>query len=147
MADAEQVEEEVEEQIEQKFGLTLPVSRIDRQIRKAFPGKRVSAGTAVYVTAAVEAILTELVTESEKNRAASKKSLKSIDRRTFIAVCRASPDIGRFFRNFVFAPKKAIRVQRCNLLNAADAAVAAEKKKASKREKEEKKAVPGIDEE
>jgi histone H3/H4 len=126
--------------------LVLPVPRIDRAIRKAFAGKRVSAGSAVYATAALEAIFAEVVRAAEEKRAGIRKGPKSIDRKILVAAVRTNPTLGKLFRSYTFAPDKSIRVKRDLLLTKADKEAAQKKRAEAKAKKDGKAAVPAVDE-
>jgi histone H3/H4 len=126
---------------------TLPVPRIDRALRKHFAGKRVSAGTSVYATAALEAIFAEVVRTADEKRMAAKGKAKRIDRKMLISAVRSNPALARLFRNYAFAPESAIKIKREALMTKADKEVAMKRRESEKQEKQEKQAVPGVDEE
>lgn len=139
---------QTEEQPEEiQMQSALPVSRIDKAIRKNFVGKRVSSSTSVYTTAALDAVFFEIVRASEEKRAGIRKGPKSIDRRTLVAAVRSSPELGRLFRSYVFAPEKAIKIKRDVLLTKNDKEAAKKKREEVASERRKKAAVPGIDEE
>ena len=125
----------------------LPVPRIDRALRKHFAGKRVSAGTSVYATAALEAIFEEVVRAADEKRSATKGKAKRIDRKMMISAVRSNPALARLFRNYAFAPESSIKIKRDALLTKADKEIMIKKRDAEKAEKKEKQAVPGVDEE
>lgn len=124
----------------------LPTPRIDRLIRKAFLGKRVSAGTSVYATAALEHVFAEIVRAAEGKRSHMKRGPKAIDRRILVAAIRTDPSLSRLFRGYTFAPEKAIKIKKEVLLTKADKSAAMEKREANKSKKAELAAVPAVDE-
>jgi histone H3/H4 len=138
---------EVESVPETTKKMVLPVPRIDRALRKHFAGKRVSAGTSVYATAALEAIFAEVVRAADEKRISAKGKAKRIDRKMLISAVRSNPALARLFRNYAFAPESAIKIKREALLTKADKEVAMKKRESEKAEKAEKQAVPGVDEE
>ena len=125
----------------------LPVARVDKTIRNAFPGKRVSSGTSVYTTAALDAIFSEIVRVADEKRASNRKGPKSIDRKTLAAAIRMHPELGRLFRSYVFVPSGSIKVKGDMLLTKADKEVVKEKREKAAAEKQQRKEVPGVDEE
>jgi histone H3/H4 len=137
---------EVESVPETTKKMVLPVPRIDRALRKHFAGKRVSAGTSVYATAALEAIFAEVVRAADEKRISAKGKAKRIDRKMLISAVRSNPALARLFRNYAFAPESAIKIKRDALLTKADKEVAMKKRDAEKAEKAEKQAVPAVDE-
>lgn len=124
----------------------LPVSRVDKCIRKAFPGKRVSTGMSVYTTAALDAVFSEIVRAAEEKRAGNRKGPKGIDRKTLAAAIRTHPELGRMLRSYVFLPTGAIKVKGDMLLTKADKEAAKEKRLKAAAEKKERENVPGVDE-
>ena len=137
---------EVESVPETTKKMVLPVPRVDRALRKHFAGKRVSAGTSVYATAALEAIFAEVVRSADEKRISAKGKAKRIDRKMLISAVRSNPALARLFRNYAFAPESSIKIKRDALLTRADKEVAMKKRDAEKAEKTEKKAVPAVDE-
>ena len=125
----------------------LPTPRIDRAIRKVFAGKRVSGGSAVYATAALEAIMSEVVRSAEAKRAGIPKGPKSIDLETLIAGVRTNPALGKLFRSYTFAGNKFVKVKKDALLTKADKETASKKRALEKATKAERAAVPAVDEE
>ena len=126
---------------------TLPTPRIDRAMRKHFAGKRVSAGSSIYATAALEAIFFEIVRAADEKRTLAKGRIKRIDRKMLISAVRSNPGLARLFRNYAFAPESAIKIKKEALLTKADKEVAMKKRESEKKEKKEKAAVPAVDEE
>lgn len=124
----------------------LPVPRIDRALRRAFPSKRVSQGTSVYTAAALEFVLSEIVRVSESKRASMKKPSKAIDRKVLMAAVRMDPNLSRIFRNYSFVPGKPVKIQKFQLLTKADKEAHNAKREAAKEARKAKKAVPGVDE-
>lgn len=138
---------EVDEGSEEiQMASVLPVARVDKTIRKAFPGRRVSSGTSVYATAALDAIFSEIVRAAEEKRAGNRKGPKSIDRKTLAAAVRIHPELGRLFRSYVFAPSGSIKVKADLLLTKADKEAAKQKRAKAAEEKKERASVPGVDE-
>jgi len=135
-----------EPQVESKNASILSIPRIDRAIRKAFPSKRVSAGSAVYATAAIELILNEVVYSAENKRVGIKRGPKAIDRKILIAAVRTNPELGKLFRSYAFSAEKSIRVKNDALLTKSDKESAMAKRLAEKAQKAEKAAVPAVDE-
>lgn len=127
--------------------MVLPVPRIERSIRKAFPSKRVSAGAAVYTTAALEHILKTIIDECETKRTSIKKAPKSIDRKILVSSVRSHPALCRLFRNYTFLPEKAIKLKKETLMTKADKLVDIAKRNASKEARKKKSTVPAVDEE
>jgi len=127
--------------------MVLPVPRVDRALRKHFAGKRVSAGTSVYATAALETIFAEIVRAADEKRSAAKGKAKRIDRKMLISAVRSNPELARLFRNYAFAPESSIKIKRESLMTKADKEIAMKKRESEKAEKKEKAAVPGVDEE
>ena len=139
---------EVEDGSEEiQMASVLPVARIDKTIRNAFPGKRVSTGTSVYTTAALDAIFSAIVRAADEKRAGSRKGPKGIDRKTLAAAIRMHPELGRLFRSYVFLPSGSIKVKGDMLLTKADKETLKRKRESIAAEKEKRKAVPGVDEE
>ena len=124
----------------------LPTPRIDRCIRKAFPGKRVSSGSAVYATAVLEHIFNEVVRSAEAKRSALRKAPKAIDRKMLIAAVRTNPALGKLFRSYTFAANNSIKVKKSALLSKADRDLESKKREDAKTKKKEKQAVPAVDE-
>ena len=140
---AENDENEIDETVTSKKGI-LPVPRVDRAIRRHFAGKRVSSGSSVYATAAIEAILTEVIRAADEKRALGKA--KRIDRKALIAAVRANPGLARLFRSYAFLPDAAIKIKKDALLTKSDKEAALKKREQEKEEKKKKSAVPGVDE-
>ena len=134
-----------EEDVQVKHSI-LPIPRIDRSIRKAFAGKRVSSGSAVYATAALESIFSAVVQAAEEKRAGIRKGPKSIDRKILIAAVRTNPTIGKLFRSYTFVADKAIKIKKSTLLTKADKEAEAKKREEAKAKKDGKAAVPAVDE-
>lgn len=134
------------EQVElfKKKHLILPVSRIDRVFRKHFPGKRVSSGTAVYSTAALQTIFTKIIAAADETRANSKKRAKRIDRTMLIKAVRTTPELARLFRSYAFAPEGVIKMKMTDFLTKADKEDVQKKREAMKAEKTAQ--VPNVDE-
>jgi hypothetical protein len=119
--------------------------RIDKTIRKAFGGRRVSPGTSVYLTAALEAIADEVVQQADERRAAASKPKKAIDRLALIGATRSNPALAKLFRRFAFTSKEKTNFVADQLLTKSDRAVAQAKREASKALKLAMGAVPGVD--
>ena len=124
----------------------LPTPRIERSFRKYFAGKRVSAGTSVYATAALEAIFFEIVSAAEEKRISFKGKAKRIDRRMLISAVRTNINLARLFRNYAFAPESSIKIKKDALLTKTDKETNLKKRNEAKAEKIEKEAVPQVDE-
>jgi len=124
----------------------FPTPRIDRTIRKAFGGKRVSSGSAVYATAALESIFSEIIRAAEEKRVGIRKAPKSIDRKILIAAVRTNPNLGKLFRSYTFAADKSIKIKKFTLLTKADKEVESKKREEVRTKKNKKAAVPAVDE-
>ena len=131
-----------------KKNLVLPVSRIDRSLRKQFCGKRVSAGSAIYATSALQNIFTKIIKEAEETRQNSKKRAKRIDRVMLIKTIRNSPELARLFRSYAFAPEGTIKMKNVDFLTKLDKEVVIKKREAKKLEEAVAVAetVPNVDE-
>jgi len=124
----------------------LPVPRIDRAIRKRYGGKRVSPNSAVFTTAVLEHMFSEVLSAANAEATSSKK--KRISREHLIASIRTHPELGRFFLSYAFAPKTKVVFKADDLLNKADREVAkkAREEAQKKRSKEGSPPIPAVDE-
>jgi hypothetical protein len=143
---ATETEATVQEEEMQVAHSVFPTPRIDRAIRKAFGGKRVSSGSAVYATAALEFIFSEIVRAAEEKRAGIRKGPKAIDRKILVAAVRTNPSLGKLFRSYTFAADKSIKIKKSTLLTKADKEAEAKKREEAKAKKDGKAAVPAVDE-
>jgi len=121
----------------------LPVPRIDRVIRKRYRGRRVSPGVAVYTTAALENIFTEVIRAAKSEAVASKK--KRITKENLVAAVRTHPSLCRIFRSYAFSSAVRLPYKSVELMTKYD-------RETRLKAREEKKvqmkanAVPGVDE-
>lgn len=137
--------------------LILPKARIERQLRNAFLGKRVSAKTSGYLTAAIEHIMKQILEGLRGEVADSGK--KTATRRDFVNVIRGDPSLARVFFDLIVSQGSApLKFDPLTLLTKADAkkavaakAIAVKKRKAAKLlekaegEKAVEAAIPEID--
>lgn len=122
----------------------LPVPRIDRAIRKRYGGRRVSAGTAVYTTAALENILIEVIRASKSEAVASKK--KRISKENLIAAVRTHPSLCRLFRSYVFSSGSKLAYKSMDLLTKYDREAVLKAREEKKQAQKKTKHVPEVDE-
>ena len=129
--------------------LLFSVPRTDRLLRKAFPLKRVSSSSPVYLTAALESIFSTIIQAADDKRTSLKKPPKSIDRKILIAAVRTHPELGKLFKDYMFMPTSSLKIKKDNLLTRADRELAVKKRKEAKEAKEQakKQTVPAVDEE
>lgn len=85
----------------------LPAARVDSFLRSNLNSKRVSAGSSIYATAAVEEVVKTIVETMIANATPTKKGFKRMGRLDLIRSVRNNPDLSRLFRRYVFAPKGA----------------------------------------
>ena len=128
----------------QKPAMSKMTPRVDKFIRKAFKS-RVSPGSAVYATAAIEAALSSAVAAAEKRRSGMKKAPVRIDRLMLIAAVRNDPDLSKLLRGYVFSSNAHLRFSSDLLLTKSDREEAIQKRKRLAEEKHAKGAVPSID--
>jgi 16S rRNA G1207 methylase RsmC len=83
----------------------LPAARVDAFLRLNLKSKRVSAGSSIYATAAVEEVVKTIVETMVANAKPTKKGSKRMGRLDLIRSVRNNPDLSRLFRRYVFAPK------------------------------------------
>jgi hypothetical protein len=121
--------------------------RVEKTIRKAFGGRRVSPGTAVYLTAALEAIADEIVLRADERRLSVRKPKVAIERLTLIGATRSNPELAKLFRQFTFQAKAKTVFVSDNLLTKADRAAAKAKREIQKQQKQARTAVPSVEEE
>ena len=100
--------------------LLFSVPRTDRLLRKAFPLKRVSSSSPVYLTAALESIFSTIIQAADDKRTSLKKPPKSIDRKILIAAVRTHPELGKLFKDYMFLPTSSLKIKKDNLLTRAD---------------------------
>jgi hypothetical protein len=95
--------------------------RVERVLRSALAPRSMSKGVPVYVVAAVEKILSEVVAAAETNRAAKRKPRRNIDLLSLIAGVRNNPGLARAFRQYVFQAtgyeRFARTLQNCTFLH------------------------------
>lgn len=118
--------------------------RVERVLRSALAPRRMSAGVAVYVVAALEAVLGEVVESAEKVRGSRRKPKMFVDRAALITGVRKNPALARALRSFVFQPGSAVKYDGDVLLTKSDRAVAQQKRAQAAAEKGAKQAVPGV---
>ena len=85
----------------------LPAARIDSFLRSNLKAKRISAGSSVYATAAVEEVVKTIVETMIAGAKPTKKGFKRLGRLDLIRSVRNNPDLSRLFKRYVFAPKGA----------------------------------------
>lgn len=79
----------------QKAGLTLPVPRVNKYVKKHSGLKRTGGTSAVFMTAALEYTLGEILElAGNKTKAASRKTINNED---FTAAIRHDVDLARLF--------------------------------------------------
>jgi hypothetical protein len=139
---AEVADEDV--QTTQKPAMSKMTPRVDKIIRKAFKS-RVSPGSAVYATAAIEAVLSSAVSAAEKRRSGMKKAPVRIDRLMLMAAVRNDADLSKLLRGYVFSSNAHIRFNSDLLLTKSDREEAIQKRKRIAEEKHAKCDVPSID--
>jgi hypothetical protein len=118
--------------------------RVERVLRSALAPRSMSKGVPVYVVAAVEKILSEVVAAAETNRAAKRKPRRNIDLLSLIAGVRNNPGLARAFRQYVFQATGTVKYDADSLLTKADRALAQAKRAKAAGEKQAKRAVPGM---
>ena len=84
-----------------KAGLTFPVARIGRFLRKGRYAKRVGVGAPVYMAAVLEYVVAELL-ELSGNAAKDNKKMRIIPRHIQLAV-RNDDELNSFFGNAIIA--------------------------------------------
>ena len=116
----------------------LPAKRVDGVLRSNLKSKRVSSGSSIFTTAAVEE-LTKVIFQSMSENAATKKdgTFKRQTRVDLIKAIRGHPDLAKFFRRYTFAAKgNAIRYDRMRLLRKADRETLMQKRQDDKSKRE-----------
>mmetsp|Transcript_39926 Transcript_39926/g.103042 ORF Transcript_39926/g.103042 Transcript_39926/m.103042 type:complete len:156 (-) Transcript_39926:153-620(-) len=84
-----------------KAGITFPVGRIQRYLRKGRYADRIGAGAAVYLTAVLEYLVSEIV-ELSGNAAQDNKKKRIIPRHIQLAV-RNDEELNRLFKDVTIA--------------------------------------------
>ena len=126
--------------------IILPSSRIMQRFRKEISHKRVSPAVGLYVTAAIEKLVQEIIESAAQEAKSNKK--KKITRECLMTIVRTYPGIKRLFINFAFAPMAAIKYNAADFLTKSDREKTATSKKesVSKKSKQKQKDPPEVDE-
>jgi histone H2A len=82
-----------------KAGLLFPAGRVGSLLRKGRYARRVSASAAVYATAVLEYLTSELLELSVKALAANKKGSKRLTPRALTLAVRLDEDLGSLLHN------------------------------------------------
>merc|ERR1711907_38484 len=114
-----------------KAGLTFPVGRVGRMLRKGRFSKRVSAGAAVFLAATLEYLTAETLELASKTVA---KGSKRITSRALTLAIRHDADLGSLLQN--------VTISRGGVTGVAVAAKAAKKAKKAKKSKKSSKSTP-----
>ena len=114
-----------------KAGLTFPVGRVGRMLRKGRFSKRVSAGAAVFLAATLEYLTAETLELASKTVA---KGSKRITPRALTLAIRHDADLGSLLQN--------VTISRGGVTGVAVAAKAAKKAKKAKKSKKSSKSTP-----
>lgn len=125
--------------------MVFPIPRIEKNIRKNFPAKRVSRGAAVYATAALEKVFQSIINEADDVKNSVKKPSKSIKMSDLVSAVRRHPQLGRLFRNYTFLPRETLKFSSDALLTKADKETAAAKRAAAREARKQKRSVPAVD--
>ena len=125
----------------------LPVPRVDRTIRKRYASRRVSPGVAVYTTAAIERVFSEVILSAKAEATHAKK--KRITREHVVAAIRTHPSLARLFRSYTFVPTAKLQYKASDLLTKSDREMLKkiQESKKSKTAGRLAPAVPAVDEE
>ena len=116
----------------------LPAARVDAFLRSNLKTKRVSAGSSVFVTSAVEEVLKSIVEIMAANATPRKKNgFKRLGRLDLIRAIRNDSCLSKLFRSYVFAPRGAqLKFDALRLLNKGDRAALVKKREAQKKARE-----------
>ena len=116
----------------------LPAARVDAFLRSNLKTKRVSAGSSVFTTAAVEEVLKSIVEIMAANAIPRKKNgFKRLGRLDLIRAIRNDSCLSKLFRSYVFAPRGAqLKFDALRLLNKGDRAALVKKREAQKKARE-----------
>jgi len=116
----------------------LPAKRIDGVLRSNLKSKRVSSGSSIFTTAAVEELTKVIFTTMSENAATKKDgTYKRQTRVDLIKAIRGHPDLAKFFKRYTFAAKgNAIRYDRMRLLRKADRETLLQKRQEEKSKRE-----------
>ena len=122
-------------------------SRVERHMRSTLPHERMSAGTSVYMVAALESVMASVVSVAEAQRLAARKPKRSFGRLDLIAGVRKNKDLARAFRPYCFTPATNVRLDSDVLRTKHDKSVAQSKRQAAQLESKAKRAAPNVLEE
>ena len=114
-----------------KAGLTFPVGRVGKMLRKGRFAKRVSAGAAVFLAATLEYLTAETLELASKTVA---KGSKRITPRALTLAIRHDADLGSLLQN--------VTISKGGVTGVAVAAKAAKKAKKAKKSKKSSKSTP-----
>jgi len=120
--------------------------RIDRLVRRGFPGNRVSAKVSGYIVTVLEGLCDEIVNSADAQRRETKKPVKRINRLHLIAGVRKNKCVGKLFRPYQFTATSHLKLNSDLLLTKADRATAKAKRLEAKAARAEKAALPSVDE-
>jgi len=122
----------------------IPSSRVDKMLRKKFADKRIASATPKYLSAAIEDILTSIL--SRAGDAARADGKKRATLQHLMRAVRSDRGTAKLFRTYIFASNNGIKFNSMALLNANDRETALKKREEEKKKKAGS-AVPSIDQE
>ena len=123
--------------LQSKAGVTLSVARHRTLMRRGRAADRVSSKAPIYVTGAVERMVTCILQNARAEAKAKKaKRISSVD---IIAAVRKHPDLARLFCNFAFGSSQEARKSIDYTLHSSKQKERKEHIKAAKADREKKK--------
>lgn len=91
----------------QKAGLSFPVARVNRAMKKNSGMKRVGGSAPIYLTAVLEYIVAEMMELAGNHTLAAKPARKRITPEDIVLAVRGDEELGKLFKNVsVFAGDK-----------------------------------------